>query len=145
MGSKACNAMAQMWRQIGVNVKVSVLPSAQYWEIWDKEKAPFAFTTWTHRPLGVMVLGLAYRSGVPWNESKMANPKFDELLTKAEGILDVEERRAVVREIEVLMQEDGPIVQPVWRKIFQCMDKKVSGFEAHPTEYIFPWEWSIEY
>ena len=143
--SKACNAMAQMWRQIGVNVKVSVLPSAQYWEIWDKEKAPFAFTTWTHRPLGVMVLGLAYRSGVPWNESKMANPKFDELLTKAEGILDVEERRAVVREIEVLMQEDGPIVQPVWRKIFQCMDKKVSGFEAHPTEYIFPWEWSIEY
>ena len=142
--SKACNTMAQMWKQIGVNVKVTVLPSAQYWEIWDKETAPFAFTSWTHRPLGVMVLGLAYRSGVPWNESKMANPQFDALLTKAEGILDVEKRRAVVKEIEVLMQEDGPIVQPVWLKIFQCMDQKVKGFGAHPTQYIFPWDWSIE-
>ena len=142
--SKACNTMAQMWKQIGVNVKVSVLPSAQYWEIWDKETAPFAFTSWTHRPLGVMVLGLAYRSGVPWNESKMANPTFDELLTKAEGILDVDQRREVVKEIQMLMQEEGPIVQPVWRKIFQCMDKKVKGFGAHPTQYIFPWDWSIE-
>lgn len=142
--SKACNVMAQMWKEIGVNVKVTVLPSAQYWEIWDKETAPFAFTSWTHRPLGVMVLGLAYRTGVPWNESKWSNAKFDELLTKAEGQLDVEARRATTKEIEMLMQEEGPIVQSVWLKIFQCMDKKVSGFAAHPTQYIFPWDWSIE-
>jgi peptide/nickel transport system substrate-binding protein len=57
--SKAVLEMAKMWKQIGVNVKVNVLPGAQYWEIWDKETNPFAFTAWTHRPLGVMVLGLA--------------------------------------------------------------------------------------
>jgi peptide/nickel transport system substrate-binding protein len=140
--SRAANNLAQQWKEIGVDVKVTVLPGAQYWEIWDKETAPFAQTAWTHRPLGVMVLGLAYRTGVPWNESKWANPKFDELLTKAEGILDVEKRRAVVNEIEVLMQEEGPIVQSVWQNVFQAMSKDVKGFAAHPTQYIFPWEWS---
>ena len=140
---RAANAMAEMWKQIGVNVKVTVLPGAQYWEIWDKETAPFAFTTWTHRPLGVMVLGLAYRTGVPWNESKWSNAKFDELLSQAEGTLDVEKRREVVEEIEILMQEEGPIVQPLWRSVFAAMDKKVQGFQAHPTQYVFPWDWSL--
>ena len=40
-----------------------------------------------------MVLGLAYRTGVPWNESIYSNPKFDELLSKAEATLDVEKRK----------------------------------------------------
>jgi peptide/nickel transport system substrate-binding protein len=140
--ARAANNLAQQWKEIGVDIKVTVLPGAQYWEIWDKETAPFAQTAWTHRPLGVMVLGLAYRTGVPWNESKWSNPKFDELLTKAEGILDVDKRREVMKEIETLMQEEGPIVQSVWLNVYQAMAKDVKGFAAHPTQYIFPWEWS---
>jgi peptide/nickel transport system substrate-binding protein len=136
-------AMAQMWKQIGVNVKINVLPSSQYWEIWDKPSAPFAFTSWTHRPLGVMVLGLAYRTGVPWNESKYANPKFDELLSKAEGTLDVNKRKEVMKEIEQLMLDDGPICLPLWRAVFTFMDKKVKNYKAHPTSYIFCEEWSL--
>jgi peptide/nickel transport system substrate-binding protein len=81
---------------------------------------------------------------VPWNESKWSNPKFDELLSKAEGILDVDKRREVIADIEKLMQEEGPIVQPLWRSVFAAMDKKVKGFAAHPTNYIFPWQWSME-
>ncbi len=140
--SRSANNLAQQWKEIGVDVKVTVLPAAQYWEIWDKDTNPFSLTAWTHRPLGVMVLGLAYRTGVPWNESKWSNPKFDELLTKAEGILDVEKRREVMKEIQTIMQEDGPIVQSVWQNVFQAMSKDVKGFAAHPTQYIFPWEWS---
>ena len=45
---------------------INVLPSAKYWEVWDK--VPFGFTAWAHRPLGFMALALAYRTGVPWNE-----------------------------------------------------------------------------
>jgi peptide/nickel transport system substrate-binding protein len=142
--SKACNVMAEQWKEIGVNIKVNVLPAAQYWEIWNANTNPFAFTSWTHRPLGVMVLGLAYRTGVPWNESFWSNAKFDEMLSKAEGILDPKARSEVVKDIEILMQEEGPIVQPLWRSVFSAMDKKVKGYEAHPTLYIFPWKWSLE-
>jgi len=130
-----------MWKQIGVNVKMNGLPSAQYWDHWMIEA--FAFTNWTHRPLGVMVLGLAYRTGVPWNESHYANPKFDDLLTTANATLDVEKRRAIMKDIEELMQDDGPIVQTLWRAVFTGFNKKVKGFKMHPTSYLFAEEWSV--
>ena len=135
-------AMVQMWAKAVIRVKLEPLPSAQYWEVWTK--APFGFTTWTHRPLGIMVLGLAYRTGVPWNESGYSNPKFDELLTKAEGLLDVEKRKVVMKDIEELMDEDGPIALPLWRAIYQPFNKKLKGFVPHPTDYYFAEEWHLE-
>ena len=63
----------------GINIKIDLMPTAKYWDIWDK--ATFGLTFWTHRPLGVMVLALAYRSGVPWNESSYSNPAFDAALS----------------------------------------------------------------
>jgi peptide/nickel transport system substrate-binding protein len=42
------------------------------------------------------------------------------------------------------MQEDGPIVQPLWRSVFTYYDKKVKGFHMHPTNYIFGEELAIE-
>ncbi|WP_395020435.1 ABC transporter substrate-binding protein [Dongia sp.] len=138
----AAQAMVQMWGKAGIRVKLEVLPSAQYWDVWTT--VPFGFTTWTHRPLGVMVLGLAYRTGVAWNESNYANPKFDELITKAEGILDVEKRKVVMKEIEELMDEDGPIALPLWRAVFQPFDKRLKGFTPHPTDYYFAEEWWYE-
>jgi peptide/nickel transport system substrate-binding protein len=39
--------------------------------------------------------------------------------------------------LEAILQEDGPIVQPVWRAIFTFHDKRVQGFKPHPTLYIF--------
>lgn len=134
--------MVQQWQQAGINVKINVMPSSQFWEIWDK--VPFGFTSWTHRPLGFMVLGLAYRSGVPWNESHYANPEFDKLLTKAEGTLDIDTRREIVGQLEKIMQEDGPIAQPLWRSVYTGYDKRVKGFELHPTYYIFGEELAIE-
>ena len=137
----AVQAMVNMWKEIGVKVKMNVLPSAQYWDHWTVEA--FAFTNWTHRPLGTMVLDLAYRTGVPWNESHYSNPKLDTLLNKADATLDVEKRKQVMKDIEELMQEEGPIVQPLWRAVFTGMNKKVKGFKMHPTSYLFAEEWSV--
>src|SRR5438874_2682316 len=88
----AVQAMVEQWKDAGIRVKINVMPSTQYWEVWTK--VPFGFTTWAHRPLGVMSLALAYRSGVPWNESKYSNPEFDRLLSLAEGTIDGAARRA---------------------------------------------------
>jgi peptide/nickel transport system substrate-binding protein len=140
----AVQAMVNMWKDAGARIKINVLPSAQYWDIWNAPTNPFAFTAWTHRPLGVMVLGLAYRSGVPWNESFWSNKTFDDTLTKAEGILDVDERRKVMVDLEKLMQEEGPIAQPLWRALFTAVDKRVVGFKLHPTNYYFCEEWSLK-
>ncbi len=137
-------AMAEMWKQIGVDVKINVLPSTQYWDIWNKPTVPFAFTSWTHRPLGVMLYGLAYRTGGVWNESFWSKKEFDENLTKAEGILEVDKRREVMKVLEEIMLAEGPICLPLWRAAVTFMDKKIKGFKLHPTTYIFCEEWSVE-
>jgi peptide/nickel transport system substrate-binding protein len=131
----AVQAMVEQWKEAGIRVKINVMPSTQYWEVWTK--VPFGFTTWAHRPLGIMTLALAYRSGVPWNESKYSNREFDGLLTEAEGMLDVSRRREIMTRLEGILQDDGPIVQPVWRALFTFLDKRVQGFKMHPTGYLF--------
>ena len=123
-------------------MKIKSMPSASYWDVWDK--VPFWYTLWYHRPLGIMVLGLAYRSGAPWNESGYANAEFDRLLNEAEGTIDVDKRREVMARICKIMQEDGPIVQPVWRSVFTFYDKRVMGFRMHPSNYIFGEELAIQ-
>lgn len=138
----AVQGMVQQWREAGIRVAINIMPGAQFWDVWDK--VPFGYTIWYHRPLGVMTLGLGYRSGVPWNESEYSNPEFDALLNRAEGLLDPDERREVMDDLERILQEDGPIVQPFWRSIFTFYDKRVKGFQMHPTNYIFGNELAIE-
>jgi peptide/nickel transport system substrate-binding protein len=135
-------AMVQHWKAAGVRVKINTAPGSVFWENWLKH--PFSVTNWNHRPLGIMVLGIAYRSGVPWNESDFANPEFDRLLTKAEGLVDVDKRREVMAEIEKIMQEEGPVVQPFWTSIFTFYNKKVKGFRMHPSFYVYGNRLAIE-
>ena len=131
----AVQTMVEQWKEANIRVDINLLPSSDFWNVWDK--VPFGFTSWTHRPLGFMVLGLAYRTGVPWNESNYANPEFDRILTQAEGTLDLAERRDLIRQLEIIMQEDGPITQPIWRSVYSAWSDKVIGFRHHPTSYIF--------
>src|SRR5262249_30369808 len=131
----AVQAMVEQWKEAGIRVKINVMPSTQYWEVWTK--VPFGFTTWAHRPLGIMSLALAYRSGGPWNESKYSNAEFDRLLSQAEGTRAVPARGEIMARPEPILKDDGPIVQPLWRSVFPFYDKRVQGFRAPPTLYIF--------
>lgn len=139
---RSVEAMVEQWKEAGIRCKINVMPSAKFWEVWTK--VPFGYTTWAHRPLGFMVLSLAYRSGVPWNETGYSNARFDEVLTKAEGTLDVKARQELMGQLETMMQEDGPIAQSIWRKLYIPMTKKVKGFTMHPTRYFFCEEYGVE-
>ena len=117
----------------GITININVMPSSKYWDEWTT--APLSLTSWTHRPLGTMVLALAYRSGVPWNETGYANAEWDDLLTEAESTLDVEKRRAKMEKIEKILQDDAILVQPFFRSVFTAARDNVKNFEMHPTRY----------
>ena len=129
----AMQAFKEQLAPSGIDLDLNILPGARYWEVWDK--TPFGFTAWTHRPLGVMVLNLGYRSGVPWNESDYANPEFDAALDVAGGILDADERRRAMEKVQSILQNDAVIAQPLWRAVFSATTKRVRGYEMHPTLY----------
>ena len=43
----------------------------------------------------------------------------------------------------MIMQERGPMTQPLWRSTFAFYDQSVVGFRLHPTSYIFGEELGI--
>ena len=129
----ACAIFKNQAAPAGINININKMPANQYWEVWDK--APWGYTAWTHRALGTMVLGLAYRAGVPWNECAYDNPTFEAALNDAEGTLDVEERRKKMVVCQQILQDDAIIPQPFWRSVFKAANKRVKGFSTHPTLY----------
>jgi peptide/nickel transport system substrate-binding protein len=138
----AIEEMQAQWQEAGIKVRIRKVSWNLYWELWNK--VAFGFTNWAHDSLGTINLGLAYRGGAPWNESGYANPEFDRLLDLAEATLDLEARRKTMSEIEKLMQEDGPIVQPLWAPVFAAYDRRVKGVELYPSRSLFADELAVE-
>ena len=129
----AMQAFKEMCAPAGITLNLHVMPGPSYWEVWDK--VPFGFTSWTHRPLGVMTLELGYRSSVPWNETRYANPAFDKALDLAAATLDVTERRQHMAVVQKILQNDAVIAQPFWRSIFSATTRQVQGYATHPSLY----------
>jgi len=125
------DSVAAQLRDAGIKVKRTVLPGSTFWNDWIGY--PFSTTDWAHRPLGVQVLALAYRSGEPWNESGFSNAEFDALLTEALAIADAEQRREVMGKLQKIMQDEGVIIQPYWRSIFRHHKPTIVGAHMHPT------------
>ena len=126
-------AMRDQMAEAGIKLNLNIMPANKYWEIWDK--TAFGCTSWTHRPLGTMVLSLAYRKGVPWNESHYNNPEFDKALDDAESTLDPTARKAKMEKVQKIIQDDAVILQCLWRPIYTVTSKKVHGYPPHPTQY----------
>ena len=123
------DAVASQLRDAGIKVKRTVLPGSTFWNDW--AKYPFSSTNWNHRPLGVQVLALAYRSGEAWNEAGFENKAFDNLLKQALATPDVEKRRAIMAKIEKLMQDEGVIIQPYWRALYNHAKSNLKGADMH--------------
>jgi len=123
----------------GINIELETMPNANYWEIWDQTTV--GVTPWTHRPLGVMVLPLGYGSdaeGKPlagWNESRWIDREFSELVVKAQGTYDLEARRAIMKQIQTIQMERGPIGVAYWLNMWEVFNPAFQGITAHPTSY----------
>ncbi len=126
------DAIAAQLRDAGVKVKRTVIPGSSFWNDWTKY--PFSTTNWNMRPLGVQVLALAYRTGEAWNEAGYANPDFDKKLNAALAVADADKRKAMMEDIEKILQESGIIIQPYWRSLYCHSTAKVKGREMHQTQ-----------
>lgn len=125
--------LQQNLAEAGIRLKLNVLPSAQYWAVWNK--VPFGLTYWAHRPLGVMTLVLAYRTGGAWNESNFASPEFDAALDKALAIVDPKERSLAMEEVQQILRDAAVMVQPYWPKEFAACSDRVHNYEFHPSHF----------
>ena len=131
-------ALKEMATAGGFDIELDITDPGGYWDRWTE--VPLGITSWTHRPLGIMVLPLAYIADsngdpIPWNETRWVDEEFVSLLSDAERTLDVEERRAIMCKIEDIMQERGPIANSFWKKVWRISRNNVKNIAAHPTDY----------
>ena len=132
------DAAADQMRKAGLKIKRTVLPGSTFWNDW--VKYPFSSTNWNHRPLGVQVLGLAYRGGEAWNEAGFANDEFDATLKAAVAVADVDKRRELTAKLEKIMQDEGVIIQPYWRTLSNFTKSNLGGAAQHITFEYYPAE-----
>jgi len=120
----------------GFDVQINTMPEASYWDIWTE--TDLAVTYWTHRPLAVMLLPLAYTcdaqgNPVPWNETRWCDEEFSQLVAEAQSTLDIEKRRELMCKIEDIQMERGSVGVAFWKNIWSITDKKYQNSFTHPT------------
>jgi peptide/nickel transport system substrate-binding protein len=124
------DAIAAQLREAGFKVKRTVLPASTFWNDWTKY--PYSMTDWNMRPLGVQALALAYRSGEAWNETAFSNPEFDAKLEKALAVPDPKDRKALMADLEKIIQDSGIIIQPYWLSLYNHYVPAVKNYGMHP-------------
>jgi peptide/nickel transport system substrate-binding protein len=119
----------------GFDITLDITEPSGYWDRWTE--VDLGITSWTHRPLGTMVLPLAYIEEAigAWNETRWFDDEFESLLRDAQGTLDVEARRSIMCKIEDIMQERGPIGNSFWKNVWNITHKRFENIRAHPTDY----------
>ena len=123
------DAVAAQLRDAGIKVKRTILPGSTFWNDWSTY--PFSSTNWNHRPLGVQVHALAYKSGEAWNEFGWSSPEFDALLDQALSIADAGKRSEVMAKMETLIQDEGVTIQPYWRSLYRHNRAGLVNTEMH--------------
>jgi len=136
-------ALKELAAPAGFDIDLDITAPDGYWNRWTE--VDLGITAWTHRPLGTMVLSLAYTADdagkpVPWNESRWVDDEFSKKLKEAEKTLDVEKRRTIMGELEDIMQDRGPIFISYWKHIWNITKSEFKGVQGHPTSYDLMYE-----
>jgi peptide/nickel transport system substrate-binding protein len=128
-------ALKQQALEGGFDITLDITEPAGYWDRWTE--VDLGITSWTHRPLGTMVLPLAYIEEAigAWNETRWFDEEFTTLLRDAEATLDVEARRSIFCQLEDIMQERGPIGNSYWKNVWNITHKRFQNVVSHPTAY----------
>ncbi len=138
-------ALKELAAPAGFDITLDITEPSGYWDRWTE--VDLGITAWTHRPLGTMVLPLAYIAEAigTWNETRWTDEEFEALYREAAATLDVEARRDIMCNIEQIMQDRGPIGNSFWKNVWNITHERFVNIEAHPTAYDFFYEvWERE-
>jgi peptide/nickel transport system substrate-binding protein len=114
----------------GIKVEVKKEPADGFWDnVW--LKAPFITSYWGGRPAATQMLGVAYKSDAPWNDTHWKNEKFDKLLADARMETGEAKRKEYIWAMQEMLHEDGGAVIPCFRDWLDAHSSKVGGHTPH--------------
>lgn len=97
----------------GINIQVVRETDDGYWtNVWNKK--PFVMCFWQGRPSEDWMFSEVYARTAPWNDTHWKNERFNTLLLAARAELDPDTRRAMYREMQQLVSDEGGVIVPMF-------------------------------
>jgi peptide/nickel transport system substrate-binding protein len=127
---------AQLYQQscakAGITVEVKREPGDGYWsEVWNKQ--PFSLSYWGGRSTQNQMYSTAYLSTADWNDTRWKRPEFDKMILTARAELDEAKRKAIYRDMAMIMRDEGGLAIPFFNDFIDAANDKVGGYEKHPA------------
>ena len=97
----------------GIDINIVREPKDGYWaNVWLKK--PFVLASWSGRQTEDWMFTTAYAAGVAWNETHWNHERFNMLLVEARTEVDVNKRRELYREMQLIVRDEGGVVVPIY-------------------------------
>lgn len=114
--------------EAGIEIEVVREPSDGYWSnVWNKKG--WCASYWGGRPTEDWMFSAAYTDDTEWNDTAWkdtdAAKKFNELVRAARSELDDVKRRAMYYEAQVLLNDDGGALIPMFANNIMGLNQKV--------------------
>jgi peptide/nickel transport system substrate-binding protein len=128
---------AQLYQQsaakAGITLEIKREPGDGYWtEVWNKQ--PFCASYWGGRSTQDQMYSTAYLSTADWNDTRFKRPDFDKMLLTARAELDQAKRKAIYRDMSVMVRDEGGLILPMFNQVIDATGPKVGGWFADPHQ-----------
>jgi peptide/nickel transport system substrate-binding protein len=116
----------------GIKLEIKREPGDGYWsEVWNKQ--PFSMSYWSGRATQDQHYSTAFLSTSDWNDTRFNNPKFDQMLMAARAELNQAKRKAIYRDMAVIVRDEGGVIVPMFNDTVDATGPKVGGFVKNPN------------
>ncbi len=127
---------AQLFQQsaaaAGITIDIRREPGDGYWsDVWNVQ--PFCTSYWGGRPVQDQMYATAYLSTADWNDTRFKDVEFDKMLLSARGELDEGKRKAVYRDMALLVRDQGGVILPMFNDFIDATGPNVGGWVSSPT------------
>ncbi len=126
---------AQLYQQscakAGIQIEIRREPGDGYWsEVWNKQ--PFCLSYWGGRSTQDQMYSTGYASDADWNDTRFKRPEFDKMLYAARAELDEGKRKAIYRDMAVMMRDEGGLIVPFFNQFIDAvLTSKIGGYNKH--------------
>jgi peptide/nickel transport system substrate-binding protein len=122
--------------EIGVKVNLGTINPNEWTAAQAQRLINWTTTSWTQRADPDGLLSLLFKTNGTANEGGYSNPEVDQLLEKAAGIYDQEQRRPLYQQVQQILVDDAPYVYLWQPSYFYGLSKKVEGLQDIPDNIL---------
>jgi len=115
-------------RKSGIEVNVIREPNDGYWaNVWNVK--PFVVSYWGGYPTEDVMFTTGYTTGAAWNETQFSDMEFEKILLAARAEGDEERRRAMYREMQIILRDKGGVIVPAFANDLVARTKRIAHGE----------------